>query len=344
MFELICTSVPQGLFEGSSGFCTVACTNGMPPHLISALEAIGAAEPDGGVPVLLAYRRVHCGGVVYPVMTRTVSGGRDHNGSPGKTVHHLIFASDDELNYCPGEAFGVLCCEENFIGSWEKEPACLPVRKGLVSRKRVIRRAGNWELVAGDAGWAGVIAEYFREDPEKTVYLIFDSTQIEPENLLVLFNEISDLFPEKERKKFTYSTFCCGEFHDCDCFLQAVPADDPAAAELCAGMGERCLILDAAGVIPEKYAASPLVDLARNRKTERVSRRNPVVEDEDFINDVEEKTEPHPEISRKKFPVPLLITFLLLLLILLGVLLLVPRRSSGNPEGIEVLQENLQID
>ena len=39
--ELIYTSAVRGLRAGTSGFCTVAMTKGLPPALVPRLEALG---------------------------------------------------------------------------------------------------------------------------------------------------------------------------------------------------------------------------------------------------------------------------------------------------------------
>ena len=43
--ELFYTSAPRGLRPGSSGFCTVSMTSGMPPTLISRLESLSSYQP-----------------------------------------------------------------------------------------------------------------------------------------------------------------------------------------------------------------------------------------------------------------------------------------------------------
>ena len=44
-WELVYTSAPHGLAEGSRGFCTVAATAGMPASLIPRVEALSGYRP-----------------------------------------------------------------------------------------------------------------------------------------------------------------------------------------------------------------------------------------------------------------------------------------------------------
>ena len=43
--ELVYTSAERGLRPGTSGFCTVAMTRGLPPALVPRLEALGGYRP-----------------------------------------------------------------------------------------------------------------------------------------------------------------------------------------------------------------------------------------------------------------------------------------------------------
>ena len=44
-FELVYTSAPKGIRIGSSGFCVVACTNGLSANLVSQMEGLSAYKP-----------------------------------------------------------------------------------------------------------------------------------------------------------------------------------------------------------------------------------------------------------------------------------------------------------
>ena len=44
-YELIYTSAPAGIRQGSTGFCVVACTKGIGPRLVMTLEALSAYKP-----------------------------------------------------------------------------------------------------------------------------------------------------------------------------------------------------------------------------------------------------------------------------------------------------------
>ena len=77
-FELIYTSAQAGVRPGSTGFCTVAMTSGMPPALVSRLESLTGyrhlyAVTDSryaqNPPSFLHYR-VSIGGTSYAILGR----------------------------------------------------------------------------------------------------------------------------------------------------------------------------------------------------------------------------------------------------------------------------------
>lgn len=342
MFELIYTSVPRGILENRSGFCTVGCTDGILPQLIPSLESMSSCRLGkvDEYKKMIAYRRLHSGKSTYPVVSHFAVGGKDFSGHTNKTVHHLLFINDDELSCCPGEAFGVLFCEENFTALWKKEPQKLPPRKKLVSHKNPVHRADCWEMITGDAGWAGVVAEFFKNDPENQFYLVYDPETIDHTNLLVLFGEVVNLLPENERKNFTYSTFLCGNSENWECFLQAVSTDDPECEEVCARVPERCLILANAGKIPASFENSPLVDLARNMIPECSAKKSTSGEDEFSEEEI------LAEISGgRKNPFFLLLLIFMLLLVILGIIVfLLPEQPENDQDNIEVMEQNYQIN
>src|SRR5438105_218526 len=96
-YELYYTSAPKGLKPGSSGFCTVAATAGIPRPLAERLELLsgyqsplsldgGAADPS---PVSWSHWRVYSEGTTRSVLSRVAAAGLDHTRRPNKLAYHL---------------------------------------------------------------------------------------------------------------------------------------------------------------------------------------------------------------------------------------------------------------
>ena len=77
-FELIYTSAPRGIRQGSSGFCVVACTQGMGAGMIAKLETLSAYKPvfphyypdAWKIPVSCSHCVEGCGGESRHVLSR----------------------------------------------------------------------------------------------------------------------------------------------------------------------------------------------------------------------------------------------------------------------------------
>ncbi len=95
--ELLYTSAPRGLKPGSSGFCTVASTQGMAAPLASALESLSAYRHvfrpgDPQVhrnPIAYSHVRLNAGGRTYCVLSRVADYGQDYSGRTNKLAHHV---------------------------------------------------------------------------------------------------------------------------------------------------------------------------------------------------------------------------------------------------------------
>ena len=77
--QLIYTSSPRGLVVGRSGYCTVACSEGMREALQTRLEQLShydhGANSSKICPVICAYRLVDIRGTRYHVLSRIADAG-----------------------------------------------------------------------------------------------------------------------------------------------------------------------------------------------------------------------------------------------------------------------------
>lgn len=207
--ELLYTSAPRGLKPGSSGFCTVASTQGMAPPLASALESLSAyrhvfrhGDPQADQnPVVHSHVKLRAGGENSYVVSRVADYGQDYSGRTNKLAHHVALRMDERTPAGPAR----LLMQPHFMETeWDGEPRVLPAgrsaKQGGQANAGVCR---HWQDMTGDAGWAGVLAENFLENPEQTAYIVFEPGM----DLLPLFAEAIELLPPERRWDVSFSTF-----------------------------------------------------------------------------------------------------------------------------------------
>jgi len=249
--ELVYTSAPRGLRHGSSGFCTVAMTQGMPAPLVPRLEALGGYRPgpSGSGPVARCFWRIDGPSGPVHVLARVGPAPADHTGRTNKIATYLVLRPDE----LPEAGPAWLLSQPGLLReSWNGKPALIdePVRvpAGGTAGPRV---AAAWQRECGDAGWAGVVASCFLRERHVPVHVIVR----EETDALELMDEVIQLLPAWARWNATFSTY----------FLQAVAGvpcavrfcvDGTPAAEAARGSAQR--VIDASrpsGAAPDsKYA------------------------------------------------------------------------------------------
>ena len=168
MFELVYTSVPQGLLPGTRGFSTAAFTAGMPPNLIMPLENLsgynfvfqnGTLLPELNPPCC-CYIKMRFGNQTLPVASRIAPNGLDYSQRNNKIAHHWLFESPDEVAQTLCGTAGLLGNSQYFMHNFTGEPRELPFRRVPVGKAAKLPAVCFQEL-AGDCGWAGIIWEQF---------------------------------------------------------------------------------------------------------------------------------------------------------------------------------------
>ncbi|MBF0233547.1 MAG: hypothetical protein HQK65_10985 [Desulfamplus sp.] len=161
MFELIYTSYPRGLHGGTSGFTSVAYTEGIPKYYIQLCESLSGylfLYPVGHHmyelnPEIYTHYRfrfdVHNGHNIdgynvngtsillkdnfrssvqqISVLSRISASGRDYTGRENKIAHHIIIDADEQRHCIEGPAW-VMMYEDLFMDKWSQEPCFLPQR------------------------------------------------------------------------------------------------------------------------------------------------------------------------------------------------------------------------
>lgn len=251
-FELIYTSVPRGLKAGSSGFCTVACTKGLPPNVELQLEGLSAYKPyfphydENAVnnPVSYSHYIANAGGKKHHILSRICFYGMDYTGRSNKLAHHIVCDSY-ELCATPTDVFfqpGL------FRSEWapDESPQLFAEQKQIAPYARAFSKAVTWEAYTGDAGWAGFLARQYLDDPAKPVFVIFDPLQ--HPDILSLVAEALQLLPEDVRQQVSFNTYFNNLPAGMSCAWRFCTPD--AAALKDASRNPAIKIIDLTGMLP----------------------------------------------------------------------------------------------
>jgi hypothetical protein len=234
--ELIYTSAPRGLGPSSSGFCTVAATGGMSRQIMMRLEALSGyqfhfslSDPQANQnPVNYAHTRVSVGGQTHSVLSRIGFAGADYSGRTNKLAHHIMLERGESLPQGPAWMF---MTQGVFFSSWNREPANLPRRSpwtAVAGQPRPQEPATTWEAMTGDAGWGGLLAKAFRENPKTPAFVVFEPGQ----QLLPLFEESLALLSPEERWQVGFATYYTALATGTECHWRGILKGSPASKEL----------------------------------------------------------------------------------------------------------------
>lgn len=205
--ELYYTSSPRGLRPGTSGLCTVAMTRSMSVALASRLESLCGYRPPGeGVPLdrwpaALSHWTIDVGGVERHVLAAVRPVKPDHT-MRSNTLAHFAVLHNSELD-AAGAAW-MLSQPETSAAAWSGEPRLLDVERAMPrGGPEGVRACHTWKSVAGDAGWAGVLANAAMLDPTKPATVIYPMGT----RALDLIAEAMSLLPSAYRWRVTFTTY-----------------------------------------------------------------------------------------------------------------------------------------
>ncbi len=153
---MVYTSASRGLFGGTSGFCVVAATEGLPEALQRRLETLSSyvPGPDSARSIDFAHTRLRLQGSVWHVLSRVTSCGHDYSGRANKIAHHLALR-EPELTALP-EGPGGYCDDDRFwFSEWESEPMWLAADRLPQADSGASPPGSVWKREFGDAGIAG---------------------------------------------------------------------------------------------------------------------------------------------------------------------------------------------
>ncbi|MFK7820033.1 MAG: hypothetical protein AB8G99_15020, partial [Planctomycetaceae bacterium] len=192
--------------EGSSGFCTVASTKGIPRTLLKKLESLSGYQHvhpagSGGNPVNFSHCIISVQQQVYHVVSRIADAGPDHTGRSNKIAHHLAIPAEDARRI-RGGPLSLLSDRRFWFSDWGREPAQLPPDR--LPKSSPIRTSGfeAWEDVFGDPGYAGLLGDSAKDKP-KPVCVVVPSA----DDALELLREAVQLVPPAKQWQLGFSTY-----------------------------------------------------------------------------------------------------------------------------------------
>ncbi len=178
---------------GRSGYCTVACSEGMREALQLSLEQISyydhLASAGGGQPVVHAYRMLNIRGSQYYVLSRIADAGQDFTNRTNFIAHHLVFQSSEIQtlgSQSPSSPAVIFLHWDGWRNGWDSEPQQFKDEKwgNLFSlAENSYNPARHWKELTGDAAngltlWDNSAQEFISTDdqePQKLLALIAES-------------------------------------------------------------------------------------------------------------------------------------------------------------------------
>ncbi len=165
LHEMVSAPVPRGLFNGTSGFCPVAATNGMPRELIQLLADLSKRQYETVIANKSLGREMYCylpltvKGKRLHLVTHGLQPPRDEQLEQKYIVHQLLLENVRDL---PAGPAWLLANDQVWISQWNVEPQYLEPRqiKSSVLSPRICE---TWTRVTGDAGWAGAALEAWQK-------------------------------------------------------------------------------------------------------------------------------------------------------------------------------------
>jgi hypothetical protein len=270
--EILYTSAPQGLRQGSSGFCTVGSTAGMEPNLAEFLEGFSGyphpyKPPDPRTkdnPVNYSFIQWTIGGQRYYVLSRVADAGLDHTGRTNLLAHHVALTRR-EIDRLPGGPAAVMSSDDFFITQWDKQLKTLPGQKPRAA-ELPLQKCSAWEAAAGDAGYAGVLAEAAKEKGARPVSVIYPAGI----DVLELVAEAQSLLPSDRRWNATFATLYSRIYSSFDVQWRFLFHETTEARQ--ARRDPHALVIDLCNPSLPKAAGGDLVTAAREgRMPERAS-------------------------------------------------------------------------
>ncbi len=206
--EILYTSAPRGLRQGSRGYCTVLATPGMSKTLVEQLESLSGYKhvfpPHGPEanrnPTNYSHLILTVGGRQCHVLSRIGNAGLDYTQRSNKVAHHVALEINELVPAGPAR---VLATRGFMEKSFEGEPRITSAGRQPPRGDVPAAVCRHWQKVTGDAGWAGVLADTAVGDRGRQAVIIFRPGM----KLLPLFVDAMSLVPPEWRWDVSFSTY-----------------------------------------------------------------------------------------------------------------------------------------
>jgi hypothetical protein len=210
----------------------------MSRQVVTRLEALSGyqfhfnfSDPKAALnPVNYAHTQVRIGAETLSVLSRIAFSGADYSGRTNKIAHHVLLEHGEQLPNGPAWMLMEMA-REVFVAGYSGEPRNLPkrdLRTLLPTEPRPPEPATTWQSQTGDAGWAGMLVNAFRENPKVPAFVIFSPGQ----ELLPLFEESLALLPPEERWQVAFATYYTALPAGCQYHWRGIIAGSPATKEI----------------------------------------------------------------------------------------------------------------
>ncbi|TWU60056.1 hypothetical protein Poly51_03300 [Rubripirellula tenax] len=227
MEELVYTSAPQGLMPGSSGFCTVEMTDGMPTETMDTLESLSAYDQNASGTINWMHLRIQTIRGSRHVLSRVSPMRGEFSGRSNKLASHVCLAP----NELPVQGPMMLLGNGGPLRSdWSGKVAKLPASSspGRLRTPSMPRVCASWSAASGDAGLAGVVLGRLQKSPGRPLYVIRTAAM----DALAMTDEMLALMPGADRWSFTFATYAHSMPQSIDCQLRWVLDDSPLCEQV----------------------------------------------------------------------------------------------------------------
>ena len=157
------------------------------------------------------------------MLTRAAHAGADYTGRNNKFVHHLLLDVTDRADAGPA---WMLARPGLMRTAWDGDPQTIPTPPDLPTGDAPPATCDAWRRATGDAGWAGVLAEWHLLNPAAPAWLVYDPEQ---HDRFALTAESIALLPPAHRWSVTFSTYFTDTPGGPECAWRWVIAGTPAA-------------------------------------------------------------------------------------------------------------------
>lgn len=243
MYELINTSVPNGLIAGTHGFATVAMTKGMPDAIRTRVESFCAYPHRTSAhdqsyfrdnPVNWFHLQIPSGD---HVVGRTAPADFDYTGRTNRLAHTLVFGAKEMP--IVGGAYVLGAESRRFVAAWSGDPKYLAVDKltaGRLGLADILKNTTptNWTATFGEDGakyarrFAALVAKNVSGGNKCVYFKTSTAWDGDGTRLLGLFADLINLLPEGIRPFVTFSTFAACVPNGVACHLRGVYDKDRA--------------------------------------------------------------------------------------------------------------------